>query len=272
MHEKLFSIGKTAEILNVSVATLRHYDKLGLVKPEQIDAQSGYRYYSIEQFHYIDRIKYLQKLGFKLSEISSVLQNGTSEYLLPLLEQRKREYDKQINEIQKQKEILEWYIDFFSFKETDDFIEKNLYEVCLPERYILAVPYEEGRQISSSDIELLKIKNLPGLSDLHYKRQWGCILDFNQMLSKKLLPKYSFLYLNEKQKFDLKYFKVLPAGMYVCFRVRLFQGNFGPIKKLQKYFENVNIDSGIVIANEYENNFHDYTNSMYEIQIEVKYK
>ncbi len=46
MQNKL-SIGEMAKLRSVTVDTLRHCDKIGLLKPYHIDPETGYRYYSI---------------------------------------------------------------------------------------------------------------------------------------------------------------------------------------------------------------------------------
>ena len=47
---ELFPIGDVARLFHISVSSLRHYEKLGLLQPEYIDPDTGYRYYSIRQF------------------------------------------------------------------------------------------------------------------------------------------------------------------------------------------------------------------------------
>lgn len=51
--KKYFSIGETAKINNISIQALRHYDKIGILKPAYIDLNTNYRYYTINQFIYI---------------------------------------------------------------------------------------------------------------------------------------------------------------------------------------------------------------------------
>ncbi|WP_294375480.1 MerR family DNA-binding transcriptional regulator [uncultured Clostridium sp.] len=41
----LFSIGYVAKMFHISVGTLRHYERSGLLSPEYIDPHTGYRYY-----------------------------------------------------------------------------------------------------------------------------------------------------------------------------------------------------------------------------------
>ena len=41
--KKFFSIGEAAKAVNMTAETLRHYDRIGLVKPSKKDASTKYR-------------------------------------------------------------------------------------------------------------------------------------------------------------------------------------------------------------------------------------
>ena len=56
---RLFRIGKVADMFNVSLGTLRHYERCGLLEPEYIDPRTGYRYYGAKQFEVLNTIRYL---------------------------------------------------------------------------------------------------------------------------------------------------------------------------------------------------------------------
>ncbi|MBR8646257.1 MerR family transcriptional regulator, partial [[Brevibacterium] frigoritolerans] len=62
-----------AKLRGVTVDTLRHYDKIGLLKPFHIDPETGYRYYSISQYEVLGTIKELRSIGFSLEEIKQFL-------------------------------------------------------------------------------------------------------------------------------------------------------------------------------------------------------
>jgi len=55
----LFQIGEVAKMFHISVGTLRHYEKSGLLQPEYTDNETGYRYYSTRQFECLNTIRYL---------------------------------------------------------------------------------------------------------------------------------------------------------------------------------------------------------------------
>ena len=76
---QLFSIGDIAKMFHLSVSSLRHYEKLGLIIPEKIDPDTGYRYYSVKQFEALNTVRYLRALDMPLSEISDFLCNRNIE-------------------------------------------------------------------------------------------------------------------------------------------------------------------------------------------------
>ena len=45
----MLSIGEFSNICQVSTKTLRYYAEIGLILPDEINPENGYRYYSIEQ-------------------------------------------------------------------------------------------------------------------------------------------------------------------------------------------------------------------------------
>ena len=79
--EELYSIGETAKLNHVSVKSLRHYDEIGLLKPRHIDPDTGYRYYSYNQFSFIDKIKRYKNIGMTLMELKDLFQGQDLEQL-----------------------------------------------------------------------------------------------------------------------------------------------------------------------------------------------
>lgn len=73
--QELFRIGEVARMFHISVGSLRHYEKLGLIHPEYTDPDSGYRYYGVQQFERLNTIRYLRALDMPLEDIADFLQN-----------------------------------------------------------------------------------------------------------------------------------------------------------------------------------------------------
>ena len=71
-----FLIGDASKICNISKKALRYYDKIDVIKPDEICEENGYRYYSRENIYDIVILKYFKQMGYKLDEMRDILQAG----------------------------------------------------------------------------------------------------------------------------------------------------------------------------------------------------
>ncbi|MGL4790697.1 MAG: MerR family transcriptional regulator, partial [Anaerotignaceae bacterium] len=133
----LYSIAEVAKTMGVSVQTLRYYSSIDLLEPEYINPTTGYRYYSVNQLHFIDRIKYLQKFGLNLEQIKSIIVNNDIPLLVELLDKRKEAFRKQISEFEDIVDSIEWYKNYFSYVDPNK-LDTNCYSLHLEKRYIVA--------------------------------------------------------------------------------------------------------------------------------------
>ncbi len=93
----MLSIGEFARLAGVSVRMLRHYDRLGLLHPQRVDAASGYRSYAASQLDRANRLIALKDLGFTLEQVGRMLDDGlSSASVAALLRERKGELSAQI--------------------------------------------------------------------------------------------------------------------------------------------------------------------------------
>ena len=88
-NRELFPIGEGAKMFRVSVGTLRHYEKIGLLAPEFVAPDTGYRYYSTRQLECLNTIRYLRVLEMPLEQIREFLQNREVEKIQEMLQQQK---------------------------------------------------------------------------------------------------------------------------------------------------------------------------------------
>ncbi len=103
----LFKIGEIAELFHLNIKTLRYYDDIDLVKPETVDPNTGYRYYSTRQFEQLNTIRYLRELGVPLSEIHAFLNNRDTDRMEQIL----RSQIDQVEEKQKELENVKKKLD-----------------------------------------------------------------------------------------------------------------------------------------------------------------
>ncbi|MCC4908589.1 MerR family transcriptional regulator [Microbacterium sp. cx-59] len=74
----MLSIGEFARLVGVSVRMLRHYDQLGLLRPDRVDPFTGYRSYAAVQLDEANRLVALKDLGFSLDEVGRLLADDDS--------------------------------------------------------------------------------------------------------------------------------------------------------------------------------------------------
>ena len=73
------TIKQFAALCNCSTQTLRYYDRIGLLKPIQVDPWSGYRYYDKIQALDFVKIKNLQAADFSIEEIKVLLHQSDQQ-------------------------------------------------------------------------------------------------------------------------------------------------------------------------------------------------
>lgn len=259
----LYAIGETASLMGVTVATLRYYEKTNLLSPHFIDSKTNYRYYHFNQFHYIDRIKYLQSFGMSLKDIKEIIHFGSVDKLLPFLEKQKQNHELELKKTEKTINDIQWYIDYFTFLNED---KQGLYKIKQEKRYVIAVPGEPGElPISNMEVRLAAAKSQPELHNLNYLRQYAYILDFNKLMQKEFCAEKYFIYLREKPDFPTEYLMELPQGEYICYRARILTNNWDPSMLMQFFSDKPK--PKLVIANEFEENLVEYLGTQYEIQI-----
>ena len=68
------AIGDFSRMTHLSVTALRHYHEVGLLRPAEIDPDSGYRFYTPGQIQIAQVIRRFRDLGMPLDEIRAVLE------------------------------------------------------------------------------------------------------------------------------------------------------------------------------------------------------
>lgn len=71
--DPMLTIGEFSRISRVSTKTLRYYDQIGLIKPEYVGRDSGYRYYETRQLRDMLLISRLKQYQLSLPEIAAIL-------------------------------------------------------------------------------------------------------------------------------------------------------------------------------------------------------
>ena len=104
----MFRIGEFSQIARVSGRLLRYYDSIGLLHPQSIDQETGYRYYSAQQLPRLNRILVLKELGLSLEHIARLLDQETSvEEIRGMLTLRKAQIEQTLHEEGERLRVVE---------------------------------------------------------------------------------------------------------------------------------------------------------------------
>lgn len=133
----MLTIGQMSKICGVSVKTLHHYDRIGLLRPQKTDADSGYRYYGDEQVNTMLLISRLKRYEFSLPEIGELME--TPERLAVELERQRIRLDRQLAHLSTVIKELRYHME--QLERTGDIMSyQNKYEVraeTAPEQLLL---------------------------------------------------------------------------------------------------------------------------------------
>lgn len=264
--EKLFSIGEVAKIKGVTIKALRYYHKVGILIPRYIDDITGYRYYSIDQFIYIDIIKGCRVLGTSIVELQEIFKKCNTDELLEFLKIKKYEAQENIN---KMKEVIENIDNLNSSVEYSKNILNNseIKIETFKQRYIIVAPCKEVGSLKEilyyCDLEKsIKDKNLK------ITRERGIIYEFN--LDGCIEPKYVFNGLEEDNNIEFNdNIKILPEGQYLTLAYSKEKENESK-NKILNYIKKNNLKLKTCIEVELLNDFFDTESYSCQIQILIE--
>ena len=136
MKNNLMLIGELANFFGVSRKAIRLYEKKGIIKPVEIDAANGYRYYSAEQVQKLNAILEFKAMGFSLDEIKTVIDGETTkEQLLRVLARKRQAWREAMDAAKYKEECLERIISNLQSSQ----VGKNITEMTEDERAWLLV-------------------------------------------------------------------------------------------------------------------------------------
>lgn len=85
--QKLLRIGQVSNLYNISLDTLRYYDRKDLLKPI-VDEQNGYRYYSLEHLDILEMILIGKYLEIPLEQMKEKIDSESISGYLSMMEEQ----------------------------------------------------------------------------------------------------------------------------------------------------------------------------------------
>ena len=239
MQNNLLSIGKMAEMNHITVATLRLYDEMNLLKPRYIDEMTGYRYYDISQNARLDMIAYMKELGMSLAEIQDVLEKEDITLIETILVQKNEQLYEQMRELKARHNAVERAIasiERYRKSPTKGTISLEY----IDRRYTYGQPCTDNfyeKDIVAFEKELLSLRKTlsdQGFSQVHSYNVGTSITEEN-FLQEKFIPQDTFIFANYKDKVNNPDVKVLDSGMFACIYLDSFDEEIDYAKKLLEF-------------------------------------
>ncbi|UUV18963.1 MerR family transcriptional regulator [Fusobacteria bacterium ZRK30] len=151
---KKYLIGEVARLHNITIETLRYYDKEDLFKPAYIDKENGYRYYFPEQLIELATIIELKNLGFPLKEIKYYLNHKDIEMTTKILKTQKKIIQENIDQLlATQDEIKNKLKAIKGINKIDETVGKII-EKYIPKRNIISF-FGDFKENSSTNLEYI---------------------------------------------------------------------------------------------------------------------
>lgn len=212
--QQLVPIGAFSEITEVSIKSLRYYDKIGVLPPAYVDPDTSYRYYTFQQARTVEIIKFCVELGIPLKRFPEFTEKDSKRIQFSeILEEGTALATEKIKSIQNKLEL---------FEEIKDNIERSEYfkksensrQLYLQEKDFLVCPFDDSQEeneyfnsMNEMYEEILSTSIEPGYDFgkllLFHQEKWRSFL-FIEIKIKETPLNYSSNILH------------LPAQKYIC--------------------------------------------------------
>ena len=247
----LIPIGKMAKANNVSIATLRLYDEMGLIKPSFIDPQTNYRYYDVNQTSRLDLIRYMRDMGMSIKDISLLLEKEDIDLIEEKLVERNIQIRSEIKALKSTQDAVDRTIKSIERYRKSP-LPGTLSLEFIERRRILYIQspidfYRYGIEKYEECIRNLRLKlvgmNIPQV--LSYSL--GTSVKKDDFMEGKLVADKIFIFGDKRLSEYSDDTLLLESGMYAC----VYLDNYDNEKKEAERLLKFALDNGYEIAGDY---------------------
>lgn len=211
-RKELFSIGEVGELFGINIRTLRYYDSIGLLRPEYVNPENGYRYYCARQFERLNTIQYLRALNMPLERIKAFFENKDARAMESLLEEQLNATRQQLDRLRgMERRILRRLEGLrYAMGAEQGKVRERVFEPR-PAAYLR----QSIRQTESLEYPIRELERLGGLGPAMFLGKVGVSIG-REDLEAGRLEKFSgiFVLLEEEDGFQGQE-GFLPGGMYL---------------------------------------------------------
>lgn len=249
MDLQRLTIGQMAQLNHISEQTLRLYDREGILKAQEVDPESGYRYYHILQSARIDLIQNMKMYGLTLKQIKDLLEKDDADMIWKKLEAQSNEIEEKSQKLSRVRSTLKRVLENYKKYEV---LPKNeqIFLEYQPERRIYSCMCEQDffeQDEAGYEYMLRQLKSQLVNNDIPLSLfcNIGTIVRREALESGVLSSKEVFLFVDEKS--EINGCETVPAATYVCMCFSDFAREKENAAKLLKYIR----EMGYRIAGDY---------------------
>ena len=207
--KKYFSVGEAAKAANTTAETLRHYDRIGLVKPSKKDEWTRYRYYTEQDIVRLNTVRALQLMDLPLQEIKKVLEYDDLEKIIAFFEQAEKRADEKIAALQFSKAKIQLAKADYARNLEQQRQSRSAFLKEYPQRVILL----------SDTLEMPTLENLWNYLGHFYEKLpagWKEKFAFEDLAGIYTEGERARLFALCTRYVELEGLKTLPEGSYLC--------------------------------------------------------
>ncbi len=213
--KEYYKIGEISSLYNIGTDSLRYYEELGILKPQR--DVNGYRMYSINDIRTLNILRELRSIGFSMSEIKNHIQDFNLEKTVKLFSKAIAAIDQKVSEMNRLKAQLSERIEEINRHISEDFSNKSIEILHLPERHILKLSENITRD---DDLDFVIKKLQSEYEDQLYiigNGDIGATLPVDYLKSGNYGHFDSAFYIVDE---DEEYDAVIPEGDYISVTVK----------------------------------------------------
>lgn len=265
METKLFSIGEVSKIKGVTKKALRFYERIGLLKPYYVSPYTRYRYYSIEQFLYIDIIKALRVMGVSPVDIRAVLRKKDTAQALKFLDSQKAKAEEKINELRKTIQNINGVQNIIN-NSLASISRKGVYHRKITQRNIVSLAFTNMVNAEDVIVEFSRFDRIIAEHHLINTYETGVLFKF---VENEAVPALIFNTVDMNEDSDPAIVSTLPVGEYICVCYNKENASEQSLK-LSRYCEKNGLEPLLLLQVELLNDVFAMDSVYFELQMLVK--
>lgn len=275
MKKKRLSIGQMAKLNHTTVATLRLYDKMGIMKPAYVDPETNYRYYDFSQCARLRAIHFNRILGLNLKEIETFMNSGDYEAIENLYGRKQEEIEHEIEFLNRKRAALEHIRDHIRHYHslppvgttTLEYVE-TAYAYTMPASVNYFDGDTEDYERGISELSNAMINDGYTFESFYYT---GIMMSESDFRNEIYRADSIFMYVDKIYK-DRPRVSVVESGMYACIYFDDFNKKLDYIEKLRDYCRKNNCTiTGKLVCEKMSRLNTKYFSKMFRVRVPVTF-